>query len=261
MVTMEELLVRLPVLRESYAYPPGRLVPDNDNCEDVVIVGEVRLKMDVPTTAQWQQESVRSRYSSVAVDRYHAQLLLSDHAGERLHGLLSVIAWGYVSGTDSRIRSGRAMGKTRIVIQGAGAKIPQELPFIDQQLDQARQAAQAGDLAAALAAAASIKFLGLSFASKLVMKMRPDIAVVLDSVINERFLDRAIPALANFHGSMASTSKIGMRRNQKRYTDWCNWCRDLAAELNARQSTWRDWDGSTQQWRAVDVERAFFAMA
>lgn len=117
MVTMEELLVRLPVLRESYAYPPGRLVPDNDNCEDVVIVGEVRLKMDVPTTAQWQQESVRSRYSSVAVDRYHAQLLLSDHAGERLHGLLSVIAWGYVSGTDSRIRSGRAMGKTRIVIQ------------------------------------------------------------------------------------------------------------------------------------------------
>lgn len=99
MVTMEELLVRLP---------------------------------------ECQQESVRSRYSSVAVNRYHAQLLLSDDAGERPHGLLSHIAWGYVSGTDNRIRSGRAMARTRIVIQVAGAKIPQERPFIDQQLDQAR---------------------------------------------------------------------------------------------------------------------------
>jgi hypothetical protein len=30
--------------------------------------------------------------------------------------------------------------------------------------------------------------------------------------------------------------------------------------MNQKQYKWKDWDGSEQKWRAVDVERGFFAL-
>ncbi|QNA89307.1 hypothetical protein G4G28_14035 [Massilia sp. Dwa41.01b] len=93
------------------------------------------------------------------------------------------------------------------------------------------------------------------------MAMRPDIAAVLDSVINERLRGHADRELAAMHGPMASlNSAIARDHFVARYLKWCDWCMRQAQAANALQATWPDWDGSEHPWRAVDVERAFFAM-
>jgi hypothetical protein len=128
-------------------------------------------------------------------------------------------------------------------------------------LDTARRAARDGDLATAVRACLRIKFIGPAFATKLVMMMRPDIAAVLDSVINERLLDHADPELLVIHGRLDTLPSERAREHfVSRYRQWCSWCTRQAQALNAQESTWPDWDGVEHPWRAADVERAFFAM-
>jgi hypothetical protein len=252
--------------RAGYAYPPGRLEPTERDDVPVLEAGDRRLHLVVPTTEQWAQAAVRARHSSVTLDDFHTGLLMSNAEADRQHGLLSCVTWGFISGTDLRIRPGRALGRARSLLNGAGAhKQPQPPKVVAALLDTARLAAREGDLAAALRACLQIKFIGPAFATKLVMKMRPDIAAVLDSVINERLLGHAVPELSAVHGPMnAPYHEAGRERFAasfvSRYLQWCDWCTSHAQALNAEKSTWPDWDGAEHSWRAVDVERAFFAM-
>ncbi|WP_312548710.1 hypothetical protein [Massilia sp.] len=249
-------------LRAQYAYPPGCLKPTTRQDVKVLAVGSLRLTVVSPTTAEWARTDVRAGYSSVALDRFHTGLLMSDDAQERQHGLLSCVTWGFISGVDLLIKPGRALGKAGSLLKGAGAgKPPQQPEQVAALLDNARQAAGKGDLATALLACLRIKFIGPAFATKLVMKMRPDIAVVLDSVINARLLGHADPELSAIHGPMTPPSSERAREHLvSRYLQWCNWCTRQAQALNAQGGSWRDWDGAEHPWRAVDVERAFFAM-
>ncbi|MQA21647.1 hypothetical protein [Rugamonas rivuli] len=259
--TKEDMPHPMSALRERYAYPPGRLMTQPKDGGDVIEIGNRRLHVAVPSTAEWARVEVRARHSSVALDEFHMTLLRSGDGEDRLQGLLSAVVWGYVSGTDLVIRPERALGKARMLLHGAGAKKAQSSAEVLRLLGVAKIAAEAGDLAAALRACLEIKFLGPSFASKLVMKLRPDIAVVLDAVINDRFLGHPDAELAALHGSMAAKQSMASReRFVARYVIWCDWCTRQAAWLNARKVTWKDWDGSTHAWRAVDIERAFFAM-
>ncbi|WP_374039732.1 hypothetical protein [Massilia sp. Dwa41.01b] len=146
--------------------------------------------------------------------------------------------------------------------EGRGlAPASQDPAEVRSLLATACRAARNGDLATATLACLRIKFVGPAFATKLVMAMRPDIAAVLDSVINERLRGHADRELAAMHGPMASlNSAIARDHFVARYLKWCDWCMRQAQAANALQATWPDWDGSEHPWRAVDVERAFFAM-
>ena len=249
-------------LRAQYAYPPGCLKPTTREDVKVHALGSRRLHVEVPSTAEWARPEVRARHSSVALDRFHTDLLLSDDTQDRQHGLLSCVTWGFISGTDLLIKPERAFGKAGSLLKGAGpCRPPQDPAEVMALLDTARRAAINGDLGMATLACLRIKFIGPAFATKLVMKMRPDIAAVLDSVINDRLLEHADSELAAIHGPMAILNSARARESfVSRYLQWCDWCTRQAQALNAQQVTWPDWNGSEHQWRAVDVERAFFAM-
>jgi hypothetical protein len=255
---MDENTMR--AMRARYAYPPGRL--DIAKRNDVVFldIDGRRLCVVAPSTADWTRPEVRARHSSIALDQFHTDLLMSECTVDQRHGLLSCVTWGFISGTDLRIKPERAFGRARSLITGAGTRRPQGRDDVLRQLGGAQVAARDGDLAGALRACLQIKFIGPAFATKLVMMMRPDIAAVLDSVINERCHNHANPALAAIHGRMTLPTASANENFVSRYLQWCAWCTRHAAALNAQQARWTDWDGTEHPWRGVDIERAFFAM-
>ncbi|QNA89308.1 hypothetical protein G4G28_14040 [Massilia sp. Dwa41.01b] len=111
-------------LRAQYAYPPGCLKPTTREDVKVHVLGNRRLHVEVPGTAEWARPEVRARHSSVALDRFHTGLLLSDDVEDRLHGLLSCVTWGFVSGTDLLIKPERAFGRAGSLLKGAGSRRP-----------------------------------------------------------------------------------------------------------------------------------------
>ena len=251
----------MQALRGQYAYPPGRLeVAEGDDAPFIDIDGR-RLCVVARSTADWARAEVRAGYSSVELDRFHMALLMSECTVDQRHGLLSCVTWGFISGTNLRITPARAFGKARSLKTGAGTKAPQDTADQLRHLGDAQTAARKGEIAAALRACLQIKFIGPAFATKLVMMMRPDIAAVFDSVINERCRNNADAALAAMHGKITSLpSQSATDAFVSRYVAWCAWCASHADALNAQKLKWTDWDGAEHPWRAVDVERAFFAM-
>jgi hypothetical protein len=178
--------------RGTYRYLPARLI---DACGKEPIfewAGEgihLRLVPNCPEQTQWDDSNFRVQCSSVALDEFHERLLNSAFESELLHGLASCYFWGFVSGSDGVIRIKRALVRSRWLAVGRGASesfrriAPQRVKEIIALISQARELLAQGDTGAALACAMNIQFLGLSFASKLLMFMRPSTAVVFDSVI------------------------------------------------------------------------------
>ena len=117
----------------------------------------------------------------------------------------------------------------------------------------------ASQIAEALREATQIKFLQMAFASKLLTFMAPNLAAVYDDVISGRLADTA--ELQNlFVSTKNPTSKAAKLKQENIYANWCRWCVEKADNLNANSITWRDWNATEHSWRAVDVERAWFAL-
>jgi hypothetical protein len=56
------------------------------------------------------------------------------------------------------------------------------------------------------------------------------------------------------------TSKTAKVSQATAYAAWCRWCAKKASDMNAQDTKWLDWNGTANRWRAVDIERAFFAL-
>jgi hypothetical protein len=85
--------------REKYGYIPARLVRANEGSAGDITWGPLTLKKDVPENWQSGGPIFRSTYSSLALDSFHQTLLNAEDEESLIHGLLSVVFWGYVSGT------------------------------------------------------------------------------------------------------------------------------------------------------------------
>ena len=89
-------------------------------------------------------------------------------------------------------------------------------------------------------------------------------AAVYDDVISKRLEKQIDQELRNlFVNTKRVVSEKAKMHQATVYSDWCAWCSQKARNLNSSNllsSTWLDWDGSEHSWRAVDVERAFFAL-
>jgi hypothetical protein len=80
-------------------------------------------------------------------------------------------------------------------------------------------------------------------------------------VISNILADQTDPALRNCRVSTALAPSQKLRFEQcTAYREWCQWCCNQAIALNAAAKKWVDWNGVECDWRAVDVERAFFAL-
>jgi len=259
----------LRAAREMYRYVPARLVEAGGKeprfewaAEDI----HLRLVPDCPAQRQWNDSNFRVRCSSVALDDFHEGLLNGAVESDLLHGLASSVFWGFASGSDGIIRVERALGKARCLAVGRGGPVssrrigPQRAKETISLISQARDLLAQGDMGAALACAMNIQFLGMSFASKLLMFMRPSAAVVFDSVI-ARSLEHAP---SNSLRAIASEAKRYSQLSRGRaYSSWCEYCSETAFKMSrlGDDFEWTDWNGLRQVWRAVDIERAIFALA
>ena len=246
--------------RESYIYVPGRLLPAEREQPDLEWFG-LRLVGDIPE-AGWNSAEKRSSFASRALDAFHTGLF-SDIGNEAslLHGLASTVFWGYASGTDGRLRPERALAKVNMLRDGRrGKKVagPQEHDKLIGYLKEGVKQAREGKFEEALLALMQIKFLGMSFASKVAMFANPSGAAVYDAVISDRLMSSSDPALKAL--AIGTGVSVGTARQAAIYAKWCAYCGDRAAALNSASVRWRDWDGARHEWRAVDVERAFFAL-
>ena len=207
----------------------------------------------------WQKR--KRNKSSLDLDRFHQQLLLSSNDKDLLHGFWSVVFWGYFSGTDGIFRPGRAISRVKWLIDGKSVHTPQHQPptpnsILINYLRDARCLALEGRFGLALEALMKIRFVGMSFGSKIVMFMHPERAAVYDQVIARKILaDTSFDRMLVVDPSLAGhvTSKCAA------YDAWCHYCDNKASSLNSSNSQWVDWTGIQHPWRAVDVERAIFA--
>ena len=247
--------------RASYSYIPAKLVvTDDDECD--FIWGKLRLKKETPNIIDWPANQGRENYSSFRFDEFHKKLLTeSDSAENRLQGLCSAYFWGYSSGADGRIHLERALARVLWLRDGrnmGNRLIPaQNLEAINCQLKLTSNFVAAGKFGDALQAAMELTFFGMSFASKLIMFMSPESAVVYDDVIHQRLListDQKLRELA------ISAQHHTPAKKARAYEGWCDYCRLKAEELNKKNEVWCDWDNSKNAFRAVDIERAYFAL-
>jgi hypothetical protein len=217
--------------------------------------------MDIPKGWDSGDQNIRSQYSSIELDDFHCSLLQSESEYDLMHGLLSVVFWGFASGTDGRIRSSRALARAKTVVDGRTNALQQPDADIIAHLKKCRQLLKGSQIAEALREATQIKFLQMAFASKLLTFMAPNLAAVYDDVISKRLQGVNSREQQNlFVSTKNPTSEAAKLKQEDVYANWCRWCVEKANNLNATGITWRDWNATEHNWRAVDVERAFFAV-
>lgn len=244
--------------RNAYSYVPAKLVSVGATAPDLIAWRGTTLRVDAPTPVLWATPRFKSTCSSTGLDRHHETLLNGPHAIDNLHGLLSVVFWGNFSDRYGRFL-GYALPRAQHIVTGRGTRAPQPDPSILAALLTARGLITGphpnpGD---ALRNAMQIKFLGMSFASKVLSFMAPNRAVVYDAVISQYLQSEFSP---NRRIGAAVTGSW-TRGKAAAYAGWCEFCTREALGLNALGSRWLDWNGMRYDWRAVDVERAHFARA
>lgn len=242
--------------RKRYSYPPYRLVKVSSESSKSGL-GHYSVEQNGPSQEQWTDTSKRSVYSSINLDEYHKGLLHSDLDDDRLIGLLSVVFWGYVAGVNSQINVNRALAKARMILKGKKNTKPQDINEIRDFLRMGVTHSLKGRFDLAIQSFCDLKFIGPSFASKLVAFSCPERAGILDQVVARKLCKSEIPLLvaigSKFNGQISSAYSSA-------YLEWCDWCEEKAAKLNSRGVCWDDWDGSSYPWRSIDVERAVFQL-
>ena len=244
--------------RASYNYVPARLRLALPNVPADLVWGNIQMSRECPTSEVWSDPNFRKNYASRELDEYHRRLLNSNSDSEKLRGLASAVFWGFASGTTGRHTPERALARAGALAYGrrrAPAQAQDEVLGHLRSMGKCLVDRHPGN---ALGEAMKIKFLGFPFASKLVMFFDPSQAAVYDSVIAERLGNSQDPQLQGMAVSVSgAASKVDQRRA---YVQWCAYCKEKAAEYNKNRCKWTDWDGVSSIWRAVDVERAFFAL-
>jgi hypothetical protein len=241
--------------RETYGYVPACMVIAPDSAGDL-IWQDLRLVRQLPSHDEWNTPGGRSKYSSINLDAHHTKLLNGNDDKDILHGLLSAVFWGYASGTDGLFHVVRAIAKAKAVISGRSNSAPQPRAEVLQRLRAARALLQDGNVQDALLLAMEIKFLDMSFASKVLMFINPSKAAVYDARIGASLAGDPDISLQ----SMAVSSRSSTRKAEA-YSRWCAYCVEKAADMNQTGYRWKDWNSAKYAWRAVDIERAFFAQA
>lgn len=214
-MTLEEL----KHFRERYAYIPARLVRVNEGGEVAVPWKDLHLNMSVPENWNLGSSESQSRYSSVDLDEFHRALLSSENDEDILHGALSVVFWGFVPGAKGGVAPKFALARAERAAHGTAKET------IVLHLRQCRQLLKESRIADAMLETERIKYLGLSFASKVLTFMDPSRAAVYDIKISESLRGQTDPELRRLFVSTKRAGSETMRLRQANvYADWCLWC-------------------------------------
>jgi hypothetical protein len=234
--------------RSAYAYPAAHLVLD-DHAGDFGLPGGQWAKVVTPAQGD---------VTDAALDAYHERLLRSANPTERLLGTASIVFWGFYT-------FGPAFAAIRVHrhLFGRGNQQITRAEQIADVLEEADTAIKAGNPGAALGMFTGINQLSRTpFASKVVALLDPRRAAVYDNRICKGL--RSSPWAAN--GPFANgVGSVQLRRIQREYANWCSFTQAIAEQMNEGCSRglawhWRGGQAAPQSWRAIDAERAIFAM-
>lgn len=125
--------------REKYNYVPARLIRAGDYVAPDLTWKSLKLIMDVPTGWDVEHQKTRSQYSSFELDEFHRGLLQSENEEDLIHGLLSVVFWGFSSGVDGRLNTPRALSRAKAIVFGRKNAPPQSESEIIVHIKRSRE--------------------------------------------------------------------------------------------------------------------------
>jgi hypothetical protein len=238
--------------RDSYSYPPGRLIRSQES-GSIKLTESLYVSALFPTKIQWQKQ--RSNFSSKELDQYHNSLLLSNNIEDVVLGVCSVQFWGYLSGKNGAMSEGRALARTHWFLNGREGEQGNSATEIYNKVVSARKFIHLLKIKEALRELMSLRYLGMSFASKVLAFISPEKCAVYDSLIAELLKNSAAP----IHREMYIRPHLPEAKSSEIYEKWCAYCSDLANYMNSHPLYyWTDWSGVNNPWRAVDIERSLF---
>jgi hypothetical protein len=186
--------------------------------DQAIIVAERPLQPEIFTGLAERHPQVEKTLSLEVEAR---RLLTTDFSRQQLSDFIrGVCAWGGYPGTAARVFEGNAWQDIQRQFGSAIAALSLDPP----------------DLQSALRAVQRLRHLGLSFASKHLRLLRPDVCPVLDSTLSEK-LGYALDS-----------------RGYQRFSDDCQKVTALLQRLGVPNPIGRDGG----KWFAADVEMALF---
>lgn len=252
----EEEQQQLIAARQAYSYPAGR----------------VQLTQGSPAPEFGGQfpfifEFAPGEITGLHFDAELNTLLHNPDPLARARGLANVVFWGFLSTGFSYARNRVRWLVTPRTKGRRGLADEHVLEQLDESIRQVRE----GDLGEALGSLHGISQLSrLPFGSKAVAFLAPEKAGVLDSQIKKRLRKWLTEPEGTFLRELADwavparvTTKLeeaSFRSVRDAYQAWCEKLASIASELNDADAFWTDQASGPQRWRALDVERAIFAL-
>ncbi|QXH34268.1 hypothetical protein [Pseudomonas muyukensis] len=232
--------------RSQYQYPKAYLEKASAQQHDIALSGTLFGRFVVCPASN----------TDLSLDDYHHQLLNANDPADRLLGLASVIYWGYFTFGDAYARN-----RVDWFINGHQAQPPTTASLAHAHTTRALHHLTTLNMAQALHALNGLSQLSRTpFASKVIAFMAPSVAGIYDN--------RIATGLASASWASGLSSGIGQihsSRVQHCYQSWCLYLSQVASHLNLGIGLGKPWQWSCgkdqgQAWRALDVERAFFAL-
>jgi hypothetical protein len=233
--------------RAAYNYPKAYVKRVEKGTHDIELASGVFIRFIIPNLHET---------TDLSLDNYHTKLLHSESPDERLIGIVSVIYWGYFSFGDNYARN-----KVDWLISGNRSQPPTTSAIAFTHTTAALNSLEQLQIGDAIASLYGVSQLNRTpFASKIIAFMAPSIAGVYDNRISDGLSRNA---WATHLSKGIGPTKSRQIRNS--YQSWCIYLTQIASQINLGISLGKEWEWSCgndqrQLWRAIDVERAMFAM-
>ena len=233
--------------RAAYDYPKAYVKQVAQGEHDIQLSPSVFARFVTP---------VENQRTDLWLDNYHYQLLHSKLAEERLLGITSVVYWGYFTFGDAY-----AQNKVDWLINGNRTQPATTAVMAFAQTSAAINHLDQRSMGEAIASLRGLSQLNQTpFASKVIAFMAPSVAGVYDN--------RIADGLSLHPWATVLSKGIGQTNSpqvRNCYQLWCVYLSQIASQLNlgialGKKWTWSCAEDQSMSWRALDVERALFAM-
>jgi hypothetical protein len=233
--------------RSVYDYPKAFVEITSPGLHDIQLSDSVFCRFVTPSTSQ---------RTDLLLDQYHYELLRSDIPVDRLLGLASVVYWGYFKFGDAYARN-----KVDWLINGSRTSPATTSKSAFAHTTSAIFHLNRLCMADALSSLHGLSQLGQTpFSSKVIAFMAPSVAGVYDNRIANGLLSSTWSTTLSVGIGQTKSSRV-----KNCYQSWCLYLSQVASQLNLGISLGKAWqwscgDDKKQHWRALDVERALFAL-
>jgi len=190
------------------------------------------------------------------LDNYHGKLLHSHNNWDNLLGIASIVYWGYYT-----FAHNYASNRVKWLLQGHGGHVGLTATVAHNILVNLIHDLTNNNSGSALSRLHGVGQLQQTpFASKIIAHASPNNTGVYDNRLRQGLNE--LPWAFQFNDGIGNVGRPAIQRS---YQSWCSFITMIASQINLGISLGKQWhwtcgDDKNQKWRAIDVERALFAM-